>query len=389
MQKYDFDTIHNRKGTGCFKADALQMMYGREDLLPLWVADMEFAAAPEIRQAMADRLRHPVFGYNLRLPAYYESIINWISRRYGWQIKKEWIINTPGIVTAVNIAVLTHTRPGDSIVIQTPVYDPFYEAVRSHERKLLTNPLKLVNGRYEIDFADLEQKLAQSTMFILCSPHNPVGRVWTQEELMQIGFLCRRYNVTVVSDEIHADIVFDGRKHIPFANLDDFAEFTISCYSPGKSFNLAGLCTSAIVIPNQEIRQSFADYVQSMHLFLGNTFGITALQAAYSQGENWLDALLKYLEKNRDYLCSFFTENLPQFNVIKPEGTYLAWVDFGSLDKTDDELKDILVKQAGLAISMGRAYGEEGKGFVRINFACPFSILSQACDRLKDTFGKG
>jgi len=386
MHRYDFDTVYNRKGSGCFKADALNMMYGKEDLLSLWVADMEFAIAPEIQAAMADRFSHPILGYNFRLQPYYDSIINWIDKQYGWQIQKDWIINTPGIVTALNIAVIVHTEPGDNILIQTPVYDPFFEAVRKHGRKLLTNPLQLNNGRYEIDFEDLENKLKISKLFILCNPHNPVGRVWTTEELIRIGSLCRKYKVIVVADEIHADIIYSGYKHIAFATLEDFADFTIACYAPSKSFNLAGLCTSAIVISAETLRKPFNDYVQSMHLYLGNTFGIVALQAAYSQGESWLKQLIIYLEGNRDYILEFFAGNLPHLSVIKPEGTYLAWVDFRSLMLSDDEILHRLVNKAGLALNMGRTYGDDGKGFVRLNFGCPRSVIVDACDRLYTTF---
>jgi len=389
MPKYDFDTVYNRKGTGCFKADALQMIFGKEDLLSLWVADMDFAIAPEIQKALADRLNHPVLGYNFRLQTYYNSIIDWVLKRYDWHIQRDWIINTPGIVTAVNTAVVTLIEPGDGILIQTPVYDPFYEAVRSHGRSLLTNPLVLKEDRYEIDFADFEEKVSQCKMFILCSPHNPVGRVWTRAELLQIGKLCKKHNVIVVADEIHADVIYSGHEFTAFGSLEDFSGFSVTCYSPSKSFNLAGLCTSAIIIPSDKLRKPFSDYVQSMHLYLGNTLGITALQTAYTLGEDWLDALLKYLESNRDYLYDFFTDKLPHLSVIKPEGTYLAWLDFRQLELPDDELQSILVNKAGLALSPGSWYGEDGKGFMRLNFGLPKAILQQSCDRLYDTFEQG
>jgi len=389
MQKYDFDTVYDRKDSGCFKADALQMMYGKADLLSLWVADMDFAVAPDIQSAMAERLKHPVFGYNFRMAPYYDSIINWIDKKYRWQIKKDWIINTPGIVTALNAAVLVFNQPGDKVLVQTPVYDPFFEAVHKHGRTLLTNSLQMTKDKYEIDFEDLEAKLKQSKLFILCNPHNPVGRVWTEDELLQIGRLCRKYKVIVVADEIHADLIYAGHLHVAFGSLEDFADFTVACYSPSKSFNLAGLCTSAILIPNEKLRKPFYDYVQTMHLFLGNTFGIVALQAAYAQGENWLNALVEYLVRNRDYLCNYISKQLPHLQVIKPEGTYLAWIDFRSLNLTDDELLDILVNKAGLALSMGRTYGKDGKGFVRLNFGCPHFVLKQACERLYAAFKKG
>ena len=389
MQTYDFDAVYERKGTGCFKADALQMLFGKEDLLSLWVADMDFAIAPQIQQALSERLEHPILGYNFRLPSYYKAVTDWVLQRYKWRIERDWIVNTPGIVTAINTAVVTLTQLGDGILVQTPVYDPFYHAVHNHKRRLLTNPLVLIDGRYEIDFEHFEQQLAVSKMFILCSPHNPVGRVWTRDELLQMGKLCKQYGVTVVADEIHADIIFRGHTFTPFASLEDFADITVGCYSPSKSFNLAGLCTSAIVIPSEKLRKPFSEYVQAMHLYLGNSFGITALQAAYTRGEAWLEALITYLEGNRHFLCDFMGQNLPELSVIRPEGTFLAWLDFRKLALADDELHSILVNKAGLALSPGNMYGEEGAGFMRLNFGLPKSRLEQACTRLYNTFKQG
>ncbi len=377
MWQYDFDTVYDRRGTGCFKTDALEMLYGKGELLPLWVADMDFAVAPEIQEAMEERLKHPIFGYNLRLPPYYEAVIHWVEKRYGWQIKKEWIINTPGIVTAVNIAVLTQTSPGDGVLVQTPVYDPFFESAQGNGRRLVTSPLVLKDGRYGIDFDDFEQKLKQCKLFILCSPHNPVGRVWTRDELLQMGRLCARHKVRVVADEIHADLVYSGYQHIPFGALEDFSGFTLACYSPSKSFNLAGLSNSAIVIPDPEVRQAFNDYVQTMHLFIGNTFGIVALEAAYTKGEAWLEALLEYLETSRDALYKFMQAEFPRLNMIRPEGTFLSWIDCRGLGLNDDELLQRLVRKGGLAVSPGRIYGQEGSGFIRLNFACPRAILEK------------
>jgi cystathionine beta-lyase len=386
MYNYDFDVVYDRKGSGCFKADGLEMIFGKPDLLSLWVADMDFAVAPEIQEAMLGRLKQPIFGYNFRLPPYYESIVNWIEKHYAWQIKKEWIVNTPGVVTALNAAVIVFTHPGDNVLVQTPVYDPFFEAVLKHGRNLLTNPLQLINGRYEIDFTDFEEKLKVSKLFILCNPHNPVGRVWSREELVQMGKLCKKYNVLVVSDEIHADIIYDGKKHTAFATLEDFEAFTIACYAPSKSFNLAGLCTSAIIIPDEKLFKPYCEYVQSMHLYLGNTFGIVALQAAYTRGEAWLNALVTYLQGNRDFLVAYFAEHLPHLPLIKPEGTYLAWIDFRSLHLSDLEIMDTLINKAGLALTLGKTYGEDGKGFIRLNFGCPRLVLKQACERLYNTF---
>jgi cystathionine beta-lyase len=386
--KYDFDTVYNRKGTGCFKADALQMLFGKEDLLSFWVADMDIAIAPEIQSALEERLNHPILGYNFRLAAYYDAIINWVGRRYHWNITRDWIINTPGIVTAINVAIVTLTQPNDGVLIQTPVYDPFFEAVKKNGRTLLTNSLIPVEDKFEIDFEDLEAKLKQAKLFILCSPHNPVGRVWTEAELLQIGRLCKKYGVIVIADEIHADLIYSGNRFVAFGSLEDFAEFTIACYSPSKSFNLAGLCTSAIVIPNDKLRDKFNAYVQIMHLYLGNSFGITALEAAYSKGEAWLSELISYLEINLDYLCSFFKSKLPHLKIYKPQGTYLAWIDCNSLNLSDKDLFQLLVDN-GIAVNMGKTYGAEGSGYIRVNFGCPHSLLKQACEILYVTLTKG
>jgi len=388
MKNYDFDTIYDRRGTGCVKTDGLEELFGKSDLLPLWVADMDFAIAPEIQEALEQRLKHPIFGYNYLLPSFYEAAVNWVKNHYNWQIKKEWLLYTPGIVTGINIAVETLTAPGDCILIQTPVYDPFYEAATLHGRRLLTNPLLLKDNRYEIDFTNLEMKLSQAKLFILCNPHNPGGRVWTQDELLAVGRLCAKYNVKVISDEIHADLIYDGYTHTAFASLENFADFCVTCYSPSKSFNLAGLCTSILVIPTREMFQKVEKYIQEMHLYLGNCFGNTALIAAYTKGEDWLHALLSYLQANRDFLKEYLTRNLPAIEMMEPEATFLAWLNCRKLNLNDDELQAILINEAGLALNLGRMYGEEGSGFVRLNFGCPRSLLEKACARLNKAFGR-
>jgi len=384
--QYDFDTVYNRTGTGCYKADALDMLFGTRDVLSLWVADMDFGIAPEILQAMQERLTHPIFGYNYRLQPYYEAIINWVDRRYGWQIDKDWIVNVPGVVTAINAAILVFTNPGDKILIQPPVYEQFYEAVHNNKRCLVTNPLKLKGQQYEIDFADLDQKLKDVKMFILCSPHNPVGRVWTRDELLQIGRLCKKHGVLVIADEIHADLVFQGQVHLPFAALEDFAEFTIACYSPSKSFNLAGLCNSAIVIPGESIRSTYREFIFNLHLYLGNTLGITALQAAYSKGEAWLEALMAYLNRNRTYLMDIFKSNKTGIIVIPPQATFLVWLDFRQTGLADEIIKHKLLYEAKVALNSGIQYGDEGRGFVRFNFASPLSVIKQACEQINRAF---
>ena len=380
---YNFDTIIDRRGSGCFKYDALKMMYGRDDLLSLWVADMDFAIAPEITKALQERLLHPVLGYNLRLDPFYEALGYWMQSRFGWDIRREWVISTPGIVPALNLAILSLTNEQDGIVIQTPVYHPFYEAVTANDRKLLTNPLIYEDSGYRIDWEDLEAKLRQAKMFVLCSPHNPVGRVWTLEELTRMGTLCRKYGVIILSDDIHADLVYSGYRHIPISSLEDFADFTITCVSPSKSFNIAGLGTSVALVPNPDIRAKLNGLNNKLHLYLGNSFGITAFTAAYSKAEAWLDELLIYLQANRDYLCDFIETRLPMLRVIKPESTFLAWIDCNALGLSDKELDDLMTNKARVALDAGPKFGEGGSGFTRLNFGCPRSILTEALERIE------
>ncbi len=381
--RYDFDIAQERRKSGCFKYDALKLFYGREDLLSLWVADMDFAVAPEIIAALQKRLAHPVFGYNFRLSEYYDAFIGWMRHRHQWTVKREWIDNTPGIVPALSLAVMAYTRPAEGILIQTPVYRPFFDAIVDHGRNLLTNPLIYQDGLYSIDFDDFERKARQAKMFILCSPHNPVGRVWTEEELLRMGRICVKHNVIILSDEIHNDLVFTGSRHIPIALLEDLGELSVTCLSPSKTFNIAGLCTSVIVTPSDRIRKPLSDLIFKMHLYLGNSFGIAAFIAAYTKGEAWLSALLKYLQANRDFIMGYVQQQIPQIKAINPQSTYLMWLDFRSLGLSDEKLQDLLVNQARVALDPGIKFGEDGSGFMRLNFGCPRSIIQEALDRIK------
>lgn len=380
---YDFDLITDRRGSGCFKYDALKMLYGRDDLLSMWVADMDFQVAPAIREALQRRLDHGVFGYNLRLPVFYEVVCNWLQRRYGFSIHEDWVLNSPGIVSAINLAILQFSSPGDGVLIQTPVYRPFFDAVQDHGRRLLTNPLVLDNGFYKIDFVDFEQKLKQAKLFILCNPHNPVGRLWTESELLQIGALCRKYRVPVISDEIHADIVYDGKKAISFGALEDFADNAICCFSPAKSFNIAGLGTAVIIVKNPLLREKLGGMLQKLHLYLGNSFGIEGLIAAWRDSDDWLEQLLAYLQDNRDYLSHVIESNFPQLQLVKPQATYLAWMDFRSLGLAADPLTEWLTNTVRLALDPGTKFGEDGAGFSRLNFGCPRSLIEEALLRLR------
>ena len=380
---YDFDSIICRKGSGCFKHDGMKSVYGRESLLPLWVADMEFAVAPQIIEAMQKRLDHHVFGYNFRFPEYYEAVADWAASQYGYRPELDWILDSPGVMPAVSLAVSVFTEPGDGILIQTPVYEPFFKAARDQARTLLTNPLKLVDGRYEIDFEDFEAKLKQARVFILCSPHNPVGRLWSPEELRKMGTLCKQHGVLVISDEIHADLVYNGAKALSIASLEDFADFTICCFSTAKSFNLAGLSTAAVIVKNPRLRVKLQVALRNLHLFMGNSFGISAVIAAYREAQDWLEAALEYLDENRRFLQDAFASELPQLKFIHPEATYLAWVDFRELGLDDAQVRDFLIEKTGIAMVPGTNFGTDGSGFQRLNFACPRSILEEAVQRLK------
>ena len=386
---YDFDRITNRRGSGCFKYDGLNMIYGRDDLISLWVADMDFPVAPAIMEALQKRLDHGIFGYNLRLPVFYDTVLNWVEKQYGYKADGDWMLSTPGVMPAVSLAVTVLTEPGDGVLIQTPVYRPFHNAALDQGRVLLTSPLLLRDGRYEIDFDDLESKLKGAKLFILCSPHNPVGRLWSEAELRKMGQLCRQHGVTVISDEIHADLVFDGAKAVSIAALDDFADITICCMSAAKSFNLAGLATSVVLVKNPSLRQPLASAIEEYHLFMGNSFGIEATIAAYRDSEDWLQALLAYLEGNRAFLLDAFERELPQLKMLKPEACYLAWIDFRALGLSDKAIADLLVNKARLALDPGLKFGEEGTGFQRLNFGCPRSVLAEAVDRLKKAISEG
>lgn len=359
------------------------MIYGRSDLLSLWVADMDFAVSDEIQQALAKRMQHPVYGYNLRLPEFYEAVLEWQQKRFGWTAKEDWIVAVPGIVPGLSLTVLSLTEPEDGVLILSPVYTPFYNAATDHGRKLFTSALVNTDGVYGIDWDDFESKLKQSKLFVLCNPHNPVGRVWSRDELLKIGHLCLKHRVTVFSDEIHEDIVFHGNKHIPFASLEDFAENAITGISPAKSFNIAGLATAVLMISNPILRNPVKSLSEKLHLFLGNSFGIVALIAAYRDSEAWLNELLAYLSSNRELIIDYVDRELTNVKVSPIEGTYLAWLDFRGWSLTDKELQDLMVNKALLALDPGVKFGIEGSGFMRLNFGCSRSILQEALARIK------
>ena len=380
--KYDFDEIIPRRGTNSYKWDSA----GDADVLPMWVADMDFRTAPPVVEALKKRVEHGIFGY-VRVPdAYYEAVTNWFARRHDWQIEKEWIIYTTGVVPALSAVIKALTVSGDKVMVQTPVYNCFFSSIRNNGCGMIANPLIYRNGTYQIDFADLEQKAADPSVkvLLLCNPHNPAGRVWTKQELTRIGDICIRNNVWVVADEIHCELVFPGHTYIPFASISqEFLMHSVTCTSPSKAFNLAGLQIANIISANTDIRMKIDKAININEVCDVNPFGVEALMAAYTDGEEWLEELKQYLFANYNYLRAYFEEYLPEFPVSMLEGTYLVWVDCSVLNQSSDEIVKTLLKRVKLWVNEGSLYGEIGEGFIRINIACPRQQLIEGLNRLR------
>ncbi|MCK6077769.1 MalY/PatB family protein [Paenibacillus silvae] len=386
-----FNTPITRLSTASEKWDGLEHFFGVTDALPMWVADMDFAAPPSVIEALQTRVGHGVFGYTLQSDAYQAAVISWMERRHNWKIQSDWMVFTPGIVPALSIAVQQFTSPGDAVVIQTPVYPPFYDVVRGQGRELVTNPLLEKQGQYTMDLEHLEASFqtGKIKMLILCSPHNPVGRVWTREELEELASLCLKYNVLIVSDEIHADLIYERGAHTPLSLIsEEIANYSIICTAPSKTFNIPGLCTSNIIIANTDLRERFALGVRTMGLSSISTFGAAATEAAYDGGEEWLDQCLTYIRGNMEYVQQYITEHIPGINVLLPEATYLLWVDFRGLGMTHAELTRKLLHEAKLAFNDGAVFGAESAGFMRINVACSRATVEEAMRRLSILFNK-
>jgi cystathionine beta-lyase len=382
--KYNFNKFIDRTRTSCVKYDLRQTIFGKSDVIPMWVADMDFETPDFIRDAIIQRAGHPVYGYTFRDTDYYQPIIEWMQSHHDWLIRKEDIIFCPGVVPALNIAVMAFTKPGDKIIIQPPVYRPFYGAVRDHNRELVYNQLIRKENKYLIDYELLEEQAKDGVMLILCNPHNPVGRCWDQSELKKVAEICLKHHVLVLSDEIHADLVMPGYRHQVFANLSpEAAEITITAHAPSKTFNLAGLATSSVIISNPELRSVFSQFIEKMHLTLGNLFGSVASTAAYSHGEHWRLQLIDYLHSNIDLTEEFIKENIPGLKMIRPEATYMIWLDFRKFMLDDESMKNKLIYEAGLGFNPGTEFGPGGEGFMRMNIACPRSILIDALGRLQ------
>ncbi len=382
--KFDFDVLVSREKTNSTKWN-IEEISGEKGLLPMWIADMDFETVPQVKEAIIDRAAHGIYGYTQRGSDYYEAILAWNKKRHQWQLQKEWITHSHGVVNALFTAIRAFTELGDGILVQPPVYHPFYRAINYCDRRLYTNPLKEVQGRYEIDFEDFEAKLKDGgvKLFMLCNPHNPVGRVFTKEELAAMGELCLKYNVLVVADEIHSDLIYRQHRHIPFASISEaYQQNSITCTAPSKTFNLAGLATSNLIIPNAELRKKYNWANENVDINPYNIFGAIACEAAYRHGEEWLEELLTYLEGNRDYALDYINNNIPQIKAYKPEGTYFLWLDCRGIGLSKEELESFMLNSAGLWLNQGYIFGKEGEGFVRINIACPRSIIEEAMLRL-------
>ncbi|VBB05404.1 aminotransferase class i/classii [Lucifera butyrica] len=384
MEHVSFDAVVDRKNTLARKWDARQEVFGCEDLLPMWIADMDFLSPPAVAAAIQKRAAHGMYGYASRPASYFETIVNWLSKRHHWAVETAWICPTPAVVTAISIAVQAFTRPGDRVMIQTPVYPPFFACVLNNSRTVAENPLRMANGRFCMDFDHMERQMAGGVaMFILCSPHNPVGRVWTKEELTRLAELCCRYNVLIITDEIHSDLAFPECRHIPLASLNpEIARRTITCISPSKSFNLAGFYTSSTIIADAGLRERFRQALEALEITGSNLFGIVASEAAYGDSGLWLDNLLVYLEENANYLHRFLTERIPAIQMAKPEGTYLAWLDCRQLGLTGMELKRFFTQQAKVGLNDGATFGKAGQGFMRLNYGCPRAVLTEGLERI-------
>lgn len=383
---FNFDEIIDRSDTDSIKWNFRKELIGYDDVIPMWIADMDFKTLPEVTESIIKRAQHGILGYSDGMDRYYDAVISWMNKRHNFPIKKEWICPCPGIIPALHFLIKAYTSPGDKVIVQSPVYYPFYDSILHNECEILFNPLKFDNEKYTMDFEDLRRKIKEERvkLLILCNPHNPIGRVWSTDELKTLGQICVENNVLVISDEIHSDLIFKGYKHTSFASIsDEFRYNSITCTAPSKTFNLAGLQTSNVIISNKELRDKFKAILLKHGLKRLNTFGIIACEAAYNYGDQWLDELLEYLEDNKSFLKAFIKEKIPKLKVIEAEGTYLVWIDCRALGMNNDDLKTFMLTKAKVAFDEGYIFGQGGDGFERINIACPREVLREALERME------
>ena len=388
MKQYDFDEFIDRKGTGALKADALKERYGKEDLIPLWVADMDFRCGDFIIDAIKKRANEGIFGYTIPSDRYYSSIINWLKHSHQWEIKKEWLSYIPGIVKGIAFVVMHFTRPNDKIIIQPPVYHPFKIVPSMHHRSVVCNPLIEKDGQYKMDLEGLKKIIdSNCRLLILCNPHNPIGITWDKDTLEELAEICYNHNILVISDEIHADMALFGNKHIPFASVSEKAsENSISFMSPSKTFNTAGIVTSYSIIPNDKIRRSFHNFLHASELNEGSIFSYLTTEVAYTKGTEWKYQMLNYIENNIRFVDNYLKENIPQIKVVIPKASFLLWLDCRELKLNQEDLNKLFVEKAGLALNDGEMFGKEGIGFMRMNIGCPQSTLEKALENLKLCF---
>lgn len=382
---WNFDDIPFREGTNCVKYDLREVTFGVKDVIPMWVADMDFKTPDFIVNALQKRLDHNIFGYSFRPDKYFHSIINWQKSRHNWAVEKEWICFSPGIVPALNICTLAFTRPGDSIIVQPPVYFPFFSAVESFGRNLVYNKLKESDGKWTMDFDSLIASINDNTkMIIISNPHNPVGRAWTPDELNRLADICLSNNILILSDEIHCDLVLPGFYHTPVANISEkIADITVTCIAPSKTFNLAGLATSSVIISNPVLRKYFNKKIESLHIGNGNIFGTIASIAAYSEGHNWLNSLLNYINQNVDYVIDYCRKMIPEIVPVAPEATYMIWLDCRKLGMTGKELQNFFVRSAGIGMNEGSTFGPGGEGFMRMNLGTTHQNVEKAMEQIE------
>lgn len=384
-----FDRIYDRSGSNAAKLEEMELRFGRSGLIPLWVADMDFPSPEAVTTAIAERASQGIFGYTSRPDSYYEAMIQWYSSRHGWHIDKSWPIHCPAVVTALSILVEEMSAPEEGILIQSPVYNPFYDVIRGRGRRVVENHLIRDGMDYTIDYEDLDRKLAEVKLMILCNPHNPTGRVWRREELMRIGALCLKHGVRVIADEIHADFVFAPHRYIPFASLSEpIRDITVTCLSATKTFNLAGLQASFVIFPLAEERARFDQHLGVLDIRRNNCFSLVAVEAAYRHGEPWLKDLMAYLAGNIRFVRDFLSREIPEIIPNDPEGTYLIWLDCSALEMDDAELSRFMVQEAGVALGAGIVYGPGGSRFMRMNVACARTVLEKALDQIKTAVGR-
>jgi cystathionine beta-lyase len=379
----DFDREIPRLESHALKYVARQDIFGTEDVQPMWVADMDFAAPEAVTRALVERAQHPIYGYTLPPESVYEALIGWMRKRHGWEIAREWILLVPGVVPSLNAVVMALTEPGDGVIVQPPVYFPFFSAASKTGRRLIQNPLRLEGNRYRIDFDQLDACAAQARLLLLCSPHNPVGRVWDKAELEQVLTIARKHDLTVLSDEIHADLVYSEFRHHPLGKLAGDGLDIVTAIAPSKTFNIPGLGLSALIVPDQARRSAILKVLDMIHMSAGNPFSLAAFEAAYSEGEAWLEELLLYLRETRDEAARFIEAHISAIRLVPTEATYLLWLDCRGLGMNDAELKRFFVHEASLGLSPGALFGEQGSGFMRMNIGMPRHHVMQALQSLQ------